>query len=379
MTLEKPTVSVVVPTFNESKNIPILIDKIHNALAQYEHEIVVVDDDSPDLTWKIAQEISERDNSIFVVRRTDARGLSSAILTGMQNARGEVIAVIDADMQHDERILANMADEILNNNMEVCVGSREAEGGGYGEWSKQRKIVSLGAKFLASSVLSNNVGDPMSGFFAMSRDFFVDNAGDINPRGFKILLEFLVRGKPKKVKEIGYVFRNREHGETKLTKSVILDYLLALVDLRFGLIVPTQFIKFAIVGIIGFFISISSFSVAMLLSNNETLSSVIGVEAAILWSFTGNNFFTFRAYRYRGLSYLKGLSFYQVISLHGLIIQVSVVHLLTSYSFLKGFGFAGLLLAYSIAVLTAAISNYFLHTNFTWSRLGYAFIGVKRS
>ncbi len=363
--------SVVIPTYNESENLPLLLDKLDKVLAAINYEVVIVDDDSPDQTWHIASQLGNVNDRIKVIRRRDMKGLSSAVVTGMHAATGSVIAVMDADMQHDEAILPEMYRLVANGECDICVGSREALGGSYGDWSFSRKIVSFFAKGLAHISLGSSVKDPMSGFFAISSAYFNIAAEKINPSGFKILLEFIARGKAPKVREVGYAFRKRIHGETKLTVGIAIEYLLALIDLKLGWLIPHGFVKFGMVGVTGSLVNFFGFAAAQGLGASIPVCVVIGVQLAILWTYFGNNIFTFASFRYRGLSYFKGLILYQIVSMYGLVIQLSVVDSILSNWPKLSFSLWSLYLVYMVGVCFAAVGNYFLHVHYTWNKLGF--------
>lgn len=365
------SLSVVIPTYNEVKNIPILIDKLKETLSDLNFEIIVVDDDSPDKTWAAVQQISKDDKRIRLIRRVDTKGLSSAVTTGMLSSTGDVIAVMDADMQHDETILPDIFKAVVSGECDICVGSREAPGGSYGNWSLKRKVVSYSAKLLAHITLGSVVRDPMSGYFAVSRTLFQNTVEKVNPSGFKILLEFIARADSPKVKEIGYNFRTRIYGETKLNATVAIEYLLALLDLRFGWLIPNRFVKFAMVGVTGSLVNFLGFAISQAFGVSISLSVFIGVQLAILWTYFGNNFFTFSPIIYRGASYVKGMVFYQFASVYGLVVQLSIVHyILTSWPAISSHLWATYL-AYMVGVSFAALGNYFIHTTFTWNKLGF--------
>ncbi|MEM9654473.1 MAG: polyprenol monophosphomannose synthase [Actinomycetota bacterium] len=229
--LQRPTISVVLPTFNEAANIPILINRVREALDGHAYEVIIVDDDSPDRTWAVAQELAEADHRITVIRRKVERGLSSAVLSGMAAARGNVLVAMDADLQHDECRIHELAAAVTDGGADVCLGSRDADGGGYGDFRRRRRLASWAGASLAKLVLQVPVSDPMSGFFAVGRDRYELIEGQVNPRGFKILLEFLARGPKPTVAEVGYVFGERVNGTTKLTGTVVVEYLRALASL----------------------------------------------------------------------------------------------------------------------------------------------------
>lgn len=376
--IAEPVVSIVLPTFNEGGNIVSMLERLDRALVDVPHELIVVDDDSPDETWRIAQEYAADHPGIHVIRRSTERGLSSAVLAGMRAARGRVLGVIDADGQHDEAILPEMTDRVLA-GADICIGSRAVEGGGYGEWSRSRRFASWLATVVAHMMLQVKATDPMSGFFVMSRDHYEELQGEVNPRGFKILLEFLSRSEPK-TEEVGYVFRNREEGETKLSRGVILDYLLALIELRFGLIVSAQFIRYTLVGATGLLVNLVTFLVVFGLGAPAWLALIVGIQTSIMFNFSGHNRFSFRPTNYRGVRWWKGLAVYQVFSIYGLMIQGFVFSALfdpLADRFDSSFWAAGV--SNLLAISMAAIANYLLHERFTWGRLGLELSRPKRS
>jgi dolichol-phosphate mannosyltransferase len=373
----EPVVSVVLPTYNEAANIVSMLERLDRVLVDVPHELIVVDDDSPDLTWQTAQGYAVDHSGIHVIRRSTERGLSSAVLAGMRAARGRVLAVMDADGQHDERVLPEMIDRVLA-GADVCVGSRAVAGGGYGEWSKRRRVASWAATSVAHALLDVRATDPMSGFFAISREHYERSEGGVNPRGFKILLEFLSRSNPS-VDEVGYVFRNREHGETKLSGSVVLAYLLALVELRFGLIVSAQFIRYALVGTTGLVVNLVTYLIATALGASSPLAVVLGVQVSIIFNFTCHNRFSFQPTAYRGIRALGGLAVYQFFSTYGLVVQAAVfaaVHPRVE-EHVNGRLWAGGI-SNAIAVAVAAVGNYLLHERYTWGRLGLELARPKR-
>ena len=201
-----PVVSVIVPTFNEAENIAEMLRRLTAAMAELDYEIIVVDDDSQDSTWRIAERLSLADTRIRVVRRVDERGLSSAVLAGMTAAGGRSLVVIDADLQHDETKIPDLVAAVVSDGADICLGSREVEGGSYGTFQRHRRFASWTGAALARQLLGLPVSDPMSGFFAVSRERFELLSDEVNPRGFKILLEFLARGPKPTVSEVGYEF-----------------------------------------------------------------------------------------------------------------------------------------------------------------------------
>jgi dolichol-phosphate mannosyltransferase len=216
--------SIVSPTYNEADNLEPLVKELATVLAGSDYEIVVVDDDSPDLTWRRAEELGRYFPQVRSLRRTRNRGLSSAVIEGFNEARGEMVACMDADLQHDPSILPLMVQE-LEEGADFAVGSRYVEGGGTGEWSWCRCLSSWTATMLAHMLLHVNLKDPMSGFFLMRRSDFMKVRNRLDAQGFKIFLEIVARLHPRRIAEVPYTFRTRRFGKSKLSRLVVMQYL----------------------------------------------------------------------------------------------------------------------------------------------------------
>jgi len=373
-------VSVVTPTYNEAANVPLFVAAIGKVLAGLTYEIIVVDDDSPDRTWEVAGKLAEVDGRVRVIRRFGESGLSSAVMAGLGSARGQVLVVMDADLQHDEAVLPQMIELVRTNRADVVVGTRASEGGSYGSWGTGRRLVSWVATLIARMLLRVPTTDPMSGFFAMSRASFDELAPRINPQGFKILLEFIGRRRPGlRVAEVGFTFRNRLHGETKLSPSVIRSYLLAVVELRVGRQVKGQFVLYSLVGLSGVAINLMVFSItdaiglgAIDLGFSRPLrwSLLLGIQASILSNFVLNNYFTFWERRFHRQRLLVGLGQFEVISAFGVVVHVSIFQFLESTGW--GVGLLGATTARlghdAVGFMVALVSNYYLNVNYIWRR-----------
>jgi dolichol-phosphate mannosyltransferase len=235
---EQVRLSLVLPTYQESHVIDKVIDQLTKSLGQIPYltyEIIVVDDDSPDHTWEIAlAKIPERPN-LRVMRRRGERGLATAVLRGWQMARGEILGVMDADLQHPPEIVGRLLQEI-DRGADFAVASRYVRGGGMSHWSAVRQLISRLARLIALVILpevAGRVTDPMSGYFLASRCTI---AGiKMRPCGYKILLEALARGAPRRISEVGYIFQERFEGESKIGLSVYTQYLRHLFLLRLAL------------------------------------------------------------------------------------------------------------------------------------------------
>lgn len=379
--LGAPVVSVITPTFNEAENVPLLVERVHEALGDVPHEIVVADDDSPDRTWEVAEGLAATDPSVVVMRRFHDAGLSASVLDGMSVARGDVLAVIDADLQHDPSILPEMVERVRDDRADVVVGSRSTAGGGYGDWTASRRFVSWVATLIARLLLRVPVSDPMSGYFVVSRRAYEDTAPQINPRGFKILLEFVGRNRALRVDEVGYEFSNRVHGETKLNRSVIRSYLLGVAELRVGRQINPTFVLYLLVGIVGLAVNSVAFWVAEWIGfplvttglNAEidpiATSFIFSVQLSILVLFVLNNEFTFWELRYRGWALVPAFLVYEVMSLVGTGVHVAVFTFLQENGFLLSFlGGATRVVHNLIGAVVALIINWYLNTTYLWVR-----------
>jgi dolichol-phosphate mannosyltransferase len=227
--------SLVVPTLNESRNVKELIALLKSAIASKvgeSYEIIVVDDDSPDRTWRVAADMALRDEHVLAMRRTTERGLATAVVRGWQAARGNLLGVIDADLQHPPEVTAQLIAAMLD-GADLAVASREAEGGGTSDWSFVRLLISRGSRALGRLLLPGVLGmvtDPMTGFFVVRRTAIEDVV--LAPCGYKILVELLVRSRVKTIVEVGYVFRSRQRGESKASLKVFVEYVQHLLRLR---------------------------------------------------------------------------------------------------------------------------------------------------
>jgi dolichol-phosphate mannosyltransferase len=214
-------ISIVSPTYNESENIRLLIERISQVMSGRKYEIIVVDDNSSDGTVEIVKELSKK-YPVKVLVRNGKLGLASAILTGFEHAKGNIIGVIDADLQHPPEYLLEFVKTIEKGGYDIVLGSRYTDGGGIDGWTRKRLLTSKVAILLAKPLVKG-VKDPMSGFFFLKRS--VIEGVRLNPTGYKLGLEILVKGRYRRLREIPYTFKQRRNGSSKLNKSEILSYL----------------------------------------------------------------------------------------------------------------------------------------------------------
>ena len=292
--------SIVLPTYNESKNVLEMVARLTSLLEKTygrQYEIIIVDDDSPDRTWELAQNLTSEYPRLKVMRRQGERGLSTAVIRGWQAARGQFLGVIDADLQHPPEVLTGLT-QAMAKGADIAVASRHIEGGGVSDWSLMRRVVSRTAQLIGLVILPgvvSKVSDPMSGCFLIRRAAI--EGVELSPVGYKILIEVLGRGRCRWIDEVPYVFRERVEGESKATRAVYIEYVQHLLRLRLSTLPINRFVRFAAVGLSGVVVDMG---VLYLLSDPSTLgwgltrSKIIAAELAIINNFIWNDAWTFR-------------------------------------------------------------------------------------
>lgn len=371
--------SLIVPTYNESKNLAKLVEILTQLLNNYfkeNYELIIVDDDSPDLTWQVGLDLMPNYPQLRVMRRQGEKGLSTAVIRGWQASQGEILGVIDGDLQHPPETLIKMLNE-MEKGADLAVASRHVEGGGVSDWGFIRRFLSRGAQMLGLMILPNVIGrvsDPMSGYFMVRRTAIANRP--MNPLGYKILIEVLGRGNIDSVAEVGYVFQERQEGESKVTWRQYVDYILHLLRLRSrGRItklrekfrVPfKRFLSFGIVGFSGVFVDMA---ILYLLSDASTLgwgltrSKIIASEVAILNNFLWNDIWTFRDVSSQQLGWkkrIKRFMKFNLICLVGIGLNLIILNLLYNYFGVNKY------LANLIAIAIVTIWNFWFNLKLSW-------------
>lgn len=367
--LDRPEIllSVAIPTFRERQNLPILIDRLVGLLDRAipgQYELIVVDDDSPDCTWEVAAALTEFYPQLRVMRRRGERGLSTAVIRGWQIARGRVLAVIDADLQHPLHTLLELWAQ-METGADLAVASRHVEGGGVSDWSLARRLLSRGAQVMGLMVLPGVLGrvsDPMSGYFMVRRDAIAQI--NLNPVGYKVLIEVLGRGQIATVREVGYVFQERQEGESKVTWKQYWEYLEHLLRLRMARWPVGRFLRFAIVGTSGLLVDMAIFY--LLLDGwgwPLTLSALLSAEIALLNNFFWNDRWTFGDISRRQSGWrrrFKRLLKFHLICLAGLGLNVVILNALV-----WGLG-VGAYLAKLGAIAIVTLWNFWVNLKLSW-------------
>jgi dolichol-phosphate mannosyltransferase len=362
-------VSLVLPTYNEGKNIAAVIEQlvpVLDSVANLRYEIIVVDDDSPDRTWEIALGLTDKFRQLRVVHRQGERGLSTAVIRGWQVAQGRILAVMDADLQHPPEVVANLCKEMLR-GADLGIASRHVEGGGVSDWSLARRIISRGAQMIGFMLLPEVIGrisDPMSGFFMIRRTAIQDRT--LSPLGYKILIEVLGRGTVGWISEVPYTFRERAEGSSKLTKRIYFEYFQHLFRLRIYLLQISSFFRFCVVGSTGVVIDMAFL---FLLSDPRTLhwgltrSKILAAEAALLNNFIWNDAWTFghiaRHQNTFGQRVKRFLKFNAICSL-GIFFNVVILNIEFNFFHMNRY------LANLVAIGLVTLWNYKTNKEFSW-------------
>jgi len=359
-----PQLSIVVPTFNEAANVRQLVQLVHRALPAVDWELIFVDDDSPDGTADTVHELAQADPRVRCILRLGRRGLASACIEGMLASSAPVVAVMDADLQHDETRLPEMLDTLRDPDIDVVVGSRYVEEGGIDDWSKQRARLSRLATRMSRVLLKADLHDPMSGFFMIRRDALLRclRAG-VSGVGFKILLDlFATAPQPLRFKELPYRFRNRAAGQSKLDTNVAWEFFIMLLDRLLGRVVPIRFIAFSLVGAFG--LGVHMLVLGLLYKGG--MAGFVGAQTsativAMTSNFVLNNLLTYRDMRLRGWQMLRGWVSFVVACSVGAFANVGIA----GYLFDRHTGWVT---SAVVGVLVGAVWNYAVTAVYTWRR-----------
>ena len=364
--------SLVLPTYNEGSNITAVLEQLiaHlDSVPDLTYEIIVVDDDSPDRTWEIAGRLAENRAQIRVVRRQSERGLSTAVIRGWQAARGRVLGVMDADLQHPPEVTGKLWAEMAR-GADLAIASRHVEGGGVSDWSLARRIISRCAQMIGLVLLPEvtaRVSDPMSGYFMISRRSIAGRT--MNPLGYKILIEVLGRGKVGWIAEVPYTFRERVEGSSKVTNKIYMQYFQHLLRIRMHLLKSSYFFRFCIVGLSGVVIDMSLLyllSDPKMLAWGLTRSKIIAAEAALINNFTWNDLWTFAEISRQQNSFgqrLKRFLKFNAICAVGLLLNVLILNF--EFNALHMNRYLANLIAIAIVTLWNYSTNWFLNWRVT--------------
>ena len=361
--MSKPSLSIVIPTYNEKDNIFKLLEKLKKVLKSINHEIIFVDDNSPDGTSAVIKDCMKKSSKIRLIHRIGRKGLAGAVIEGVFAANADLVAVMDCDLQHDETKLLDMINLFSKNkSLDIVIGSRFTETGEISEkaFSKMRELGSKATTLIIKKVLNIASTDPLSGFFMVKKESFLKSSENLQTQGFKVLADFLATsGKHIEIKEIGYSFKNRIAGESKMSFITALELIgLVLSQILKGR-VSIRFILFCMVGLSGIFVQLLITGLAMLLINQFPTSQTLGIIVAMTSNYFLNNTITFQERKLKSLDLIRGLfSFYIICSL-GAFANIAVA------TYIFGFS-SNWLISSFVGACFGAVWNFTLTSIFTW-------------
>jgi dolichol-phosphate mannosyltransferase len=357
-----PEISIVVPTYNERENIRPLVAAIAAAFGDTPWELIFVDDDSPDGTYREILAVAAAGAPVRCLRRVGRRGLASAVVEGAMSASAEIVGVIDADMQHDETLLVRMLDRMQTTDTDVVVASRHVEGGGLGDWSASRRRMSAFATWASRLLIGNTISDPMSGFFMTRRSVFDAAIYDLSQQGYKILLDILTSSPhPLKVTELPYVFRERLSGESKVDVMIIVEFAFLLIEKFSRGLIPPRFVLFSCVGGLGLIAHVAVLKLMMALGFVFLTSQIVATLCAMTFNYAVNNSITYRSERLRGRRFAIGYLVFCVVCSMGAIANIGVADMTISHT--HSWPLAGI-----AGALMSAVFNFGVATRFIWGR-----------
>jgi dolichol-phosphate mannosyltransferase len=356
--------TVVIPCYNERRNVAPMVERLATALKGIAWEALFVDDDSPDGTADAARDIARHDPRVRCIRRVGRRGLASAVIEGALASSARYIAVIDGDLQHDETRLPVMLAALQAGEADIVVASRFAAGGdAAGLAAPWRHGLSAAGIRLAGAMTHTKLSDPMSGFFMLPQHLFEQIAPRLTGQGFKILLDLLLSAPTKlRVQEIGATFRPRTEGESKLSPLVMIQFAALLLDKLLGGLVPLRFVSFALVGAVGVLVNVAVLAAARAAGAGFDTAQLTGTLVAMVANFDLNNVITYRDQRLRGGRLWRGLILFMLVCSVGAIANIGIARALY-YSRQTGPTPAA-----AVGAVIGVVWNYAMSATLVWGR-----------
>ncbi len=365
--------AIILPTFNERKNLRPMVERLDKALAGICWEAIYVDDNSPDGTAEEARAIALTDPRIRVIHRIGRRGLASAAIEGMLSTAAPHVAVMDADHQHDPALLPGMLAAVASGEYDIAVASRFAEGASTEDWGRPDRVKASGiANAIARRVTGVTLTDPMSGYFLLRGDTLRADAHRLSGVGFKILLDILATvDTTLRVKEFPMSFAARAEGESKLDRTVVFEFLVGLYDKWLGRIIPTRFALFGTIGAVGVVVHMAvlasvlaafgtSFQGHMLTAFE--IGQTFAAMVAMTFNFVLNNALTYADKRLSGLvPLLRGWAKFGLTCSVGLLANVGVAAVLVRFGFHE-------YPAAITGIIIGSVWNFALSSKFVWGK-----------
>ncbi|WP_296679539.1 glycosyltransferase family 2 protein [Novosphingobium sp.] len=367
---------VVLPTYNERGNLRTMVARIDKALAGIGWEVIIVDDNSPDGTADEARTLAQEDGRVRVIQRIGRRGLSSAAIEGMCATAAPVVAVMDADHQHDPELLPKMLAAVESGDFDVAYASRFAEGASTEAWGRPDRVKASNlANRIANKVTGVELTDPMSGFFMLQTQLLRADAHRLSGVGFKILLDILATvDAPLRVKEFPLNFAARAEGESKLDRTVIFEFLVGLYDKWLGRWIPTRFALFGTIGGLGVIVHmavlalvLNVFGAQFLVSHYPKEASFIVAQTAaavvaMTFNFVLNNELTYADKRLRGFGpIMMGWARFGLTCAFGLLANIGAATALVRLGFHP-------YPAALVGIVLGSVWNFALSSKFVWGK-----------
>jgi dolichol-phosphate mannosyltransferase len=353
--------AIVVPTYNERDNIAELLRRLESTLSKLKWEVIFVDDDSPDGTADRVRELARQDTRIRCLKRIGRRGLSSAVTEGIMATGAPVVAVMDADLQHDESLLPKMYAMLQSNSADLVIGSRLVEGGSTGALGDLRSWLSRALSAFSRWLLRLEVRDLMSGYFMLKRDIAEDAASKTSGTGFKILLDIITASPcDMRIVEIPYTFRPRLSGDSKADSGTAAALGMMLLDKTIGRVLPTRLVAFVLVGGFGVIVHFAALTLALKAIRVDFVTAqATATLVAMTSNFALNNLFTYRDARLRGWRWIRGWLTFTGACAFGAVANVGVAGLMFSDDF-------SWQLSALAGVLVGTAWNYGVTKAYTW-------------
>ncbi|MCI5159713.1 MAG: glycosyltransferase family 2 protein [Candidatus Electrothrix sp. AUS1_2] len=356
-----PLLSVIVPCYNEAENVEELARRLAETLQGISWEVIFVDDDSPDKTSRRVADMAFQNPRVRLIHRIGRRGLSSACVEGMLSSSAPYLAVMDADLQHDETLLPDMLTALRSRPLDIVVGSRYIHGGGIGGWDAKRAAYSRFATRISRSFTRTELTDPMSGFFMIRREALMQRVRRLSGVGFKILLDlFASSPTPMRFLELPYTFKERHAGESKLDNRALLEFGMLLLDKWIGHLIPVRFVAFALVGGIGVLVH---FLVLLLLfrmtGGSFAVGQAIATVVAMTTNYLLNNLFTYNDIRLKGRKLLTGWFSFILVCGVGAAANVGIASLLFQRK-------TNWILSALAGIAVSSVWNYAVTAVYTW-------------
>jgi dolichol-phosphate mannosyltransferase len=357
------TLTIVIPTLNERDNVDSLVELLAATLPNIEWEAIFVDDDSSDGTPEQVRSLARRNPRVRCLQRIGRRGLATACMEGVLASASPYVAVMDGDLQHDERLLPKMLETLESGAVDLVIGSRYVAGGSVGDWDLGRARASGLATRLSRIICKAHVADPLSGFFMCRREAFERSLRNMSGYGFKVLLDLLASSpEPLRVRELPYSFRERHSGESKLDTLIIWEYGMLLADKLVGHIIPVRFLLFGMIGGLGLLVHLATLWTSLtVLGLRFGVAQTVATLTAMTSNFFLNNQFTYRDQQLRGLHLFRGLASFYLICGLGAVANVGIASYLFTTS--HAWWLAGL-----AGVLVGSVFNFAMSSVFTWNR-----------